>query len=73
MKFEIKINCDNAAFHDEECECDEGKTTNCAEARSLEVRRLVRDIEQKLDDGYTAGFPFDFNGNKVGKWGFRAS
>jgi hypothetical protein len=71
MKFKIEITVDNAAFHDDQdCTCDDGKSEPCSNARGVEVRRLMRDIEQKLDDGYTDGFPYDFNGNKVGTWGF---
>jgi len=88
-RFFLNIQTDNAAFHAEDCKCNAeecgedcddfncdctGATTaNCESTKSHEIRRLLNDICQKLDDGYVAGFPYDFNGNKVGEWGFHAS
>ena len=61
MKFELKIECDNAAF-----DPDHGQ----------EVARILRDAAAKLEQGYTparseGGLVLrDFNGNKVGIAGY---
>lgn len=71
MKFKIEIECDNAAFHlDEGCLCDDGVTEPCAFAAREQVSLILRNVAEKLDEDYCAGFPFDLNGNKVGEWGF---
>jgi hypothetical protein len=62
MKFTLEINCDNAAFCDE----DTGESNPGPEvARMLAALayRLPPDLEPE-DNGAV----YDVNGNKVGKW-----
>lgn len=35
---------------------------------ACEIRRLLKLISQNLEEGYTGGIAFDYNGNKVGEW-----
>lgn len=38
------------------------------DSQATEVRRLLRQIQLKLSDGYTDGVLIDVNGNRVGEW-----
>ena len=51
--FKVEIKTGNAAF--------EGNP-------EYEVKRILKEIEKKLESGYTSGSCMDINGNKVGKW-----
>lgn len=73
MKFKLEISTDGAAFHSENCRCDDGSPNGCESERSREVRRLLRNASQKLDDGHLSGLLRDHNGNRVGVWEFHAS
>lgn len=53
----IQIETDNAAFEDE---------------KSLECGRILREIADKMEEGYIHGPCLDYNGNKVGTWELRA-
>lgn len=52
--FEIKLKTDNAAF-------DEPYANE-------EIIRILKDVIEKLEYGYSRGSCIDINGNKVGKW-----
>lgn len=58
MKFNVQIECDNAAFEDSGME--------------QEVSRILRDLAAVLPriTGDHCGSLFDHNGNKVGSWQF---
>jgi len=49
--FQVNIKCTNAAFHDD---------------RNNEVARILRELADKLDNGYMQANLFDLNGNNVG-------
>ncbi len=53
MKFELKIESENAAF---------------ADFPSMETARLLRQTAYKLLDGSDSGVLMDINGNRVGDW-----
>lgn len=59
MKFQIEINCDNAAFSPE------------CRGEGSEVARILRDLADRIDrEGLTRGDYFtlrDINGNSIGK------
>lgn len=57
--FELKIKTGGAAYRDDDGDLD--KT-------SYELRRNLKEVEQKLENGYTDGYVMDINGNKVGQW-----
>lgn len=49
----------------------EFKTNNLAFEEpyfSIEICRILKDITNKVEDGYLAGFIFDINGNQIGVW-----
>ena len=52
MDFKLKMNCDNHAFWVPE----------------IEIRRILRDVAERVDNGLEKGKILDHNGNKVGKW-----
>ncbi len=53
--FKIEINTDNDAF---------------AEDVGEECARLLRQVANKIEDGYTVGPLIDYNGTKVGEFRF---
>ena len=55
----VEIRTGNAAFHDEEYD---------SEAKAREVKRILKEICEKLDRGYEGGKCMDINGNCVGEW-----
>ena len=57
LKIEIKTG--GAAYRDEDGELDRS---------AYELRRNLKEIEEKLEYGYQAGYIMDINGNKVGNW-----
>ena len=57
LKIEIKTG--GSAYRDENDELDRS---------AHELRRNLKDIMEKLEYGYQAGYIIDINGNKVGKW-----
>lgn len=60
LKIEIKTG--NAAF------CDPCTQEESEYFESVELRRILQDICDKLEKGKTEGAILDINGNKVGKW-----
>lgn len=62
MRFHLEMDCDNAAFRD-----DDGGHDG---ATGAETARLLKEAAQQVDDGYLAGSLVDYNGNKVGDWRF---
>lgn len=60
MKIEIRT--ENEAFRDPFT----GDYDAYAEAR--EICRILKDVIQKLEVGYTDGTCIDTNGNRVGEW-----
>ena len=56
MEFRLTIDCDNAAFGDDEQE------------RADEVARILLDLLHRLTE--ESGTAHDSNGNTVGKWSF---
>lgn len=64
----ITINTENAAFHaDYE---DEENMTYWEKAyyRNEEVKRILKNVCNQLDNGKVNGNCIDINGNKVGEW-----
>lgn len=57
LKIEIKTG--GAAYRDENGELDRS---------ACELRRNLKGITEKLENGYQSGYIMDINGNKVGKW-----
>lgn len=57
LKIEIKTG--GAAYRNEDGELDRS---------AYELRRNLKEIEEKLEYGYQAGYIMDINGNKVGNW-----
>ena len=60
MTIRIEIQCDNAAFHEDD---DTGDNEAAAGA---EVARILRELAGHLADGVHERRVFDFNGNRVG-------
>ena len=60
LKIEIKTG--GAAF------CDPCTQEESEYWESVELKRILQDICEKLEDGKTEGIISDINGNKVGKW-----
>lgn len=60
LKIEIKTS--GAAF----CDPYTMEENNMDEA--LELKRILKEICEKLEYGETSGTIMDINGNKVGKW-----
>ena len=58
---EIKFRTGNAAFHDDNGEKDEWY-------RNQEVARILREIADKIENGWDRGSVGDLNGNKIGDW-----
>ena len=62
VMFKCEIETGNAAF----CDPYTGEENNMDEA--LELKRILKEICEKLEYGETSGTIMDINGNKVGKW-----
>ena len=65
--FTLKIKTSGAAFRDWSAQVDAGEDYPL-DPTACEIRRLLNLISQNLEEGYTGGLVFDFNGNKVGEW-----
>lgn len=63
-EFYLCISCDNAAFRE-----DDG--TDSEDARGAEVARILRDLANKVADGYTTVYLVDANSNHAGYAAFR--
>ena len=65
--FTVKIMTSGAAFRDDSHAV--GSSGNYPlDPTACEIRRLLKLISQNLEEGYTGGIAFDYNGNKVGEW-----
>ena len=75
MKFLLNIDCNNAAFHGEDCPDAEHE---CPEAEA-EIARLLRVVAYEAEGGLRhysnrtagnalSGYINDVNGNEVGHW-----
>lgn len=60
--FKCEIKTGNAAF----CDPDTGNESEFWEA--VELKRILEDVCEKLEEGFTSGSIMDINGNKVGEW-----
>ena len=67
--FTLKINTGNAAFRDEN-ETDKNDDF-VLDASGYEVRRILKDVSKRLENGYDEGKLMDINGNCVGEWKYR--
>ena len=54
MRMTIEFSMDNAAFDDL--------------GRADEISRILKRIEQRIQDGEDGGGIVDYNGNRVGEW-----
>ena len=61
--FEVKISTGGAAFKSGVDDEEIDKIITVAE-----LKYLLKKIEQRMDNGDTAGSVIDSNGNKVGEW-----
>lgn len=63
MKFQLEINCDNAAFGD-------GDGEHSYETAVHEIARILESLAKKLRNGDEGPILMDYNGNRVGTSGF---
>ena len=56
--FKVEFTTGGSAFRDEDG----------YDSSNHEVRRILRVISEKLENGYTKDIIMDINGNKVGEW-----
>ena len=61
MRFALPIECNNAAFHE-----DDGTLTD--EARAAEIARVLRAAAEDIENGVEEGPLADTNGNTVGRF-----
>lgn len=66
--FTVKIMTSGAAFRDDSSGQVDASGNYPLDPSACEIRRLLRLISQNLEEGYTGGIAFDYNGNKVGEW-----
>ena len=59
----IEFATDNAAF-----EVDESDKWTRDYYRNEEIKRVLKNVCNQLDNGKTSGSCIDINGNKVGTW-----
>lgn len=64
--FKMTIDTGNGAFRNEFGETDEEMKQ--LDPSSWELRRILKEVEDSLEDGKTQGKIFDINRNRVGKW-----
>ena len=57
--FTLEIECDNAAFHDDNGDFDPGN----------ELATILHTVRCQVADGHDGGVCHDSNGNRVGSWG----
>ena len=60
MILTLNLESYNAAFSDED-----------GEDADYETARILREIADKIEYGYTSGYPTDYNGNRVGHWEYK--
>ena len=67
--FELKISTGNAAYRSD-FEEDYNEETNSydIDRYNRELIRNLKEIIEKLENGYTEGSVYDINGNKSGEW-----
>lgn len=63
--FKMTIDTGNGAFRNEFGETDE--EIKQLDPSSWELRRILKEVEDSLEDGNTQGKIFDVNGNLVGE------
>ena len=61
--FKLEISCDGSAFRDEEA-CKD------VDPYARQVRQILKDVSEKLEEGYTSGNVHDVYGNNCGKWSY---
>ena len=61
----IEINTENAAFQSQWGAADKWDDMYC---RNEEVKRILKNVCNQMDNGKTSGSCIDINGNKVGEW-----
>lgn len=61
----IEIRTDNAAFQSQWGAADKWDDMYC---RNEEVKRILKNVCNQLDNGKVNGNCIDINGNKVGEW-----
>jgi hypothetical protein len=61
----IEIRTDNTAFKSQWGDADKWDDMYC---RNEEVKRILKNVCNQLDNCYTKGSCIDINGNKVGEW-----
>lgn len=66
--FKCSIKTGGAAFRSQDETDENGEYI--LDRQATEVRRLLRQIQMKLADGYTDGVLMDVNGNQVGTWSY---
>lgn len=64
--FKMTIDTGNGAFRNEFGETDEEMEQ--LDPNSWELRRILKEVEDSLEDGNTQEKIFDVNGNLVGEW-----
>lgn len=64
--FKMTIDTGNGAFRNEYGETDEEMEQ--LDPSSWELRRILKEVEDSLENGSTHGKIFDINGNRVGEW-----
>lgn len=60
--FKLEMKTGNAAF----CNPDTGDEDEFWEV--VEINRILKEVQTKIEDGYTCGIIMDINGNKIGQW-----
>ena len=61
--FKLEISCNGSAFRDEEAYKD-------VDPYARQVRQILKDVSEKLGEGYTSGNVHDVYGNNCGKWSY---
>lgn len=64
--FKMTIDTGNGAFRNELGETDEEMEQ--LDPSSWELRRILKEVENSLENGKTHDKIFDVNGNRVGEW-----
>ncbi len=57
MQFQVDVNCSNESF------AEYGFV--------FEIQRILKEIADKVENGQRSGILLDYNGNRVGEFGFR--
>lgn len=61
----IEIRTDNAAFQSQWYAADEWDNMY---VRNEEVKRVLKNVCNQMDNGETSGYCIDINGNRCGEW-----